>query len=195
MPNVVEKHIHNFFLKKNEAVVDISADDRLKWLPFAIVFLLNAVGLETRSSWKKQVLTAGATEAIRYLLSDNLKKLVGEHRPFPYIGHHSFPSGHTASSFAGAEVMHQELKNSLRLLSCTGYAAATAVAVIRVVKSRHWVRDVVAGAAIGILSAKLAYCLFNRRAKMNTRAKLYNAGSDERPKVCKQENVDISKLP
>lgn len=191
MPGVVEKHIHNFFLKKNEAIVDISADDRLKWLPFAIVFLLNAVGLQTRSSWKKQVLIAGATEAIRYLLSDNLKKLVGEHRPFPYTGHHSFPSGHTASSFAGAEFMHEELKNSLPLLSCAGYAAATAVAIIRVAKSRHWVRDVVAGAAIGILSAKLAYYLFDRHRKIKTPGKLYDTASEESIRVLEQDAHNI----
>ncbi len=191
MPGVVEKRIHNFFLKKNEAIVDISADDHLKWIPFAAVFLLNAMGLQARSSWKKQVLIAGATEAIRYLLSDNLKKLVGEHRPFPYMGHHSFPSGHTASSFAGAEFMHKEFKNSLPILSCAGYAAATAVAVIRVIKSRHWIRDVVAGAAIGILSAKLAYCLFDRRAKMKTPAKLYDETSEENATVLQQENTNV----
>jgi membrane-associated phospholipid phosphatase len=189
MPGVVEKHIHNFFLKKNEAIVDISADDRLRWIPFAVVFLLDAVGLQTRSSWKKQVLIAGATEAIRYLLSDNLKKLVNEHRPFPYSGHHSFPSGHTASSFAGAEFMHKELKNSLPFLSCAGYAAATAVAVIRVAKSRHWARDVVAGAAIGILSAKLAYYLFDRHTKGQTRGEADATASMRRAVVFQQHDA------
>lgn len=193
MPGAVEKHIHNFFLKKNEAIVHTSADDHLKWIPFATVFVLNVVGLKTRSSWKKQVLISGATEAIRYLLSDNLKRLINEDRPFPYSGHHSFPSGHTASSFAGAEFMHKELKSSLPLLSCAGYAAATVVAVIRVAKSRHWVRDVVAGAAVGILSAKLAYYLLDHHTKGQTSAEADATASIRNATVLQQQDAVVSK--
>ena len=39
---------------------------------------------------------------------------------------------------------------------------ATAVGVLRVGNNRHWVNDVVAGAAIGIASTKLAYWLYPR---------------------------------
>jgi len=58
----------------------------------------------------------------------------------------------------------------LPLLSYTGYLAATAVAAIRIMKNRHWLNDVVAGAAIGIISTKLAYALVNKltSARRNT---------------------------
>lgn len=120
MHTAVEKSVHNFFLKKNGAVVSTSVDDRLRWIPLFTVFLLDKFGLQTRSSWKKQVLIAGAAEATRYLAADTLKKFTSEKRPFPYTGHNSFPSGHACSVFAGEEFMHKELKNSLPLLQETG---------------------------------------------------------------------------
>src|SRR5215212_6502066 len=150
------KAVHNYFLF-NHPFFSTSADKNLKWIPFATVFLLDVFGVKTRSGWKKQIILTGLTEATRYFIADSLKKLVREHRPAPYTGNHSFPSGHTSSSFAGAEFMHTELKNAIPVLSCAGYLGATATAVIRVMKNRHWIKDVVAGAAIGILSARLAY--------------------------------------
>jgi len=141
-------------------------DGYLKWIPYAIVFMLDLVGLKTRSGWKKQMFLAGITDVTRYLIVDNLKKLVKDHRPAPFTGNnHSFPSGHTSSSFAGAEFMHRELKNSMPVLSCAGYLAATVTATIRLAKNRHWLKDVAGGAAIGILSAGLAYVLVNRISK------------------------------
>jgi len=58
--------------------------------------------------------------------------------------------------------MHQELKSSIPVLSCAGYIGVAATGIIRVYKNRHWLKDVVAGAVIGIVSAKLAYFLVNK---------------------------------
>jgi membrane-associated phospholipid phosphatase len=100
-------------------------------MPFALLFLSDIFGTRTTSGWKKQVLIAGAAESFKYLISDNLKKLTHEHRPAPYTGNHSFPSGHTCTSFSTAEVLRSELKDSFPLLSYSGYLTATAVAAIR----------------------------------------------------------------
>jgi membrane-associated phospholipid phosphatase len=161
MTSSVGKAIHRYSLL-HHPFFRTSIDKHLKWIPFATIFFLDVFGLKTKSGWKKQVLLAGASEAIRYLIADNLKKLTHEHRPAPYISNHSFPSGHTSSSFAGAQFMHTELKSTLPALSCVGYLGATATAVIRLMKSRHWLKDVVAGAAIGILSVRLAYLIVNK---------------------------------
>lgn len=161
MATSIGRSIHRYFLL-NHPFFKTSADDKLKWIPFGVLFLLNLFGTRTRSGWKKQVLIAGAAEAIKYLISDNLEKLTHEHRPAPYTGNHSLPSGHTSTAFSTAEFLHSELKHSLPVFSYSGYVAATAVAVIRVMKNRHWVRDVVVGAAVGIISTRLAYALVNR---------------------------------
>jgi membrane-associated phospholipid phosphatase len=165
MHSIPGKSIHDHFLKK--PFFTTTVDKHLKWIPFATVFVLDLFGARTRSGWKKQVLLTGLTEAMRYLIVDNLKKITQEHRPFPRIGNHSFPSGHTASSFAGAEFLHTELKDSMPVLSCAGYIGAIVTATIRLRKNKHWLNDVACGAAIGILSAKLAYLVINK-AKENT---------------------------
>ena len=183
MHTAVEKSIHKFFLERNGGIVNTSTDDRLKWMPYATVFLMDLFKVHTRSSWKKQVLIVGATEAIRYLIADNLKKLTDEHRPFPYTGHNSFPSGHTSSSFAGAEFLHKELRDSIPVLSCAGYLAATGAAFIRLRKNRHWLRDVIAGAAIGIASAKLAYFIFNKVSKAKKPVKMYEVDPEDRVEI------------
>ena len=163
MITALDRLIHRYVLA-NHPFFKTSADDVLKWLPFGVLLFADLLGKKTTSGWKKQVLIAGAGEAIKYLISHNLKEITNEHRPAPYTGSHSFPSGHTCTSFSTAEVLHSELKDSLPWLSYSGYVTATAVAVIRVMKNRHWLQDVVAGAAIGIISTKLAYALVNKLA-------------------------------
>lgn len=156
--------IHRYFLV-HTPFYQTKVDKEFKWMPTAAVGVLKILGVKTRSSWMKAILIASATEAIRYLIVDNLKKLTSNHRPFPYTGHHSFPSGDASASFAAAEFMHHELKNTLPILSCAGYGAGIVTSVIRLMKSRHWLKDVVAGAAIGILSAKLARLIFEKNNK------------------------------
>jgi len=173
MTSPIGKYVHRYFLFRHP-FFNTSADDKLKWIPYAAVFFLDAFGFNAKSGWKQQLVTAGATEAIRYGIADSLKKIVHEHRPAPYMGRDSFPSGHASSSFAGAEFMHAELKDSMPVLSYAGYLGAALTAGIRVAKNRHWLIDVAAGAAVGILSAKLSYFLINRlqtrrKKQMNAR--------------------------
>jgi membrane-associated phospholipid phosphatase len=68
----------------------------------------------------------------------------------------SFPSGHTALAFTGAHLLYREYRNQSPWIGIGGYAAATAVGVLRVVNRKHWVSDVVTGAGIGILSVEAA---------------------------------------
>jgi membrane-associated phospholipid phosphatase len=157
----IEKKIHRNVEEKHP-FFSTSVDFYLKWIPYATVFILNLTGVKTKSNWKRQVLITAATDGIRYLITDNLKKMVKEHRPAPHTGNRSFPSGHTSSSFAAAQFMHRELKSSIPVLSYAGYVAGVANATIRIYKSKHWLKDVVAGAVIGIASAQLAYFLVNK---------------------------------
>jgi membrane-associated phospholipid phosphatase len=58
-----------------------------------------------------------------------------------------------------------ELKESYPILAWTGYAAAISTGILRVYKNRHWLHDVIAGAAVGIISTQLAYLVFRKRRK------------------------------
>lgn len=80
------------------------------------------------------------------LLTQGLKYVVDETRPNG--GRHSFPSGHTSFAFAGAEFIRKEYGWGWGI---PAYATAGFVGWSRVESHQHYARDVLAGAAIGIL--------------------------------------------
>ncbi|WP_114941502.1 phosphatase PAP2 family protein [Mucilaginibacter endophyticus] len=85
-----------------------------------------------------------------------------------------FPSGHTCSSFAGAEFRSQELGDRSATYSVVRYAFATTTKVFRVYHTDHWLSDVIAGAGFGILSTKAAHLLYP-----NIRNNLFKAGREK----------------
>ena len=105
----------------------------------------------TLFSFNKRLTIMGATVNI-------LKKTTYEMRP-DGSSSNSFPSGHTATAFMGAEFLYQEYKNTSIWYGVTGYAIATGTGFFRMYNDRHWLNDIAAGAGIGILSTKIAYWL------------------------------------
>ncbi len=87
----------------------------------------------------------GTTMAATYAL----KYTVREKRP-DSNNKDSFPSGHTSSAFAGASYIHMRYGLKYAVLP---YILATYTAYSRVHANRHHTIDVVAGAAIGMLSS------------------------------------------
>jgi undecaprenyl-diphosphatase len=114
------------------------------------------------------VLAADATAA---LLSDAIKALVGRHRPpyhrlGPAVHSSSFPSGHAATSFACALVLAAfapRLRVPLLLL-------AAAISYSRLYNGVHYPLDVVAGAAVGTLTALLLLAALRRRSRRGSRS-------------------------
>jgi membrane-associated phospholipid phosphatase len=70
----------------------------------------------------------------------------------PFSGNASAPSGHTAMAFALATSLSDEIHN--RWVTVGLYTMAAATGWSRVNDNAHWASDVVAGAALGIVSAK-----------------------------------------
>ena len=79
-------------------------------------------------------------------------------RERPSGGGHSFPSGHTSSTFATAAVLQARHGWAVGL---PAYALGGIVAWSRVRSNHHWVSDVVFGAALGTAAGHAA----NRSAK------------------------------
>lgn len=101
-------------------------------------------------------LMAGATAyVLMTAVCQGTKRIVGERRP-DSSGHNSFPSGHTATAFCGAELCRMEYGNAY---GAAAYAFAVTTGVMRVVNNRHWCNDVLAGAGIGFLAAHAGYWL------------------------------------
>lgn len=77
----------------------------------------------------------------------------------------SFPSGHTTVAFAAATVFALEYKThlSIKILS---YSAASLIGVSRITENKHWISDVLVGAAIGYLTGKQIVNNYHRYAKL-----------------------------
>ncbi len=88
---------------------------------------------------------------------------------------HSFPSGHTAAAFTGAEFIRKHHGGALGIAA---YASATYVGWTRVVSGNHWTHDVVAGAAIGILSNHDTLRWGGRFVEFSVVPMLFEASSD-----------------
>jgi membrane-associated phospholipid phosphatase len=148
------------------AVPPPKVDRFLKWLPVATVLLSDAEKTDRAGEMAKRLKVIALSETILNGLLLPLKKYVSRQRPDSSFHFDSFPSGHTATSFMGAEILNQAANN--KALRLAGYAVAIATATIRVYKKKHWLSDVVAGAALGIASAKIANWWINRKAQTTT---------------------------
>lgn len=73
----------------------------------------------------------------------------------PMSGSTALPSGHTAAAFAFATSLADAVDHPLADVAFYGLAGGTAFA--RLADRKHWFSDVVAGAIVGTVSAKLAH--------------------------------------
>ncbi|MCD0470619.1 phosphatase PAP2 family protein [Flavobacterium sp. JAS] len=145
---------------KDEVTEDIddkiTIDDFSQYAPAASVYALNAFGVKGKNNMRDRSVIFVTSYVIMASTVLGLKSLVHEERP-DGSSNNSFPSGHTATAFAGAEFLWQEYKDKSIWYGIAGYAVATGTGLFRIYNNRHWLTDVAAGAGIGILSTKLAY--------------------------------------
>lgn len=135
------------------------ADNVLQYLPAAGVYAFKFLGMPSAHSYGGISLRLATTYASVAALTLSGKYLL-VHRDRPDgSASNSFPSGHTATAFAGAEVLRLEYRQSSPLPAILGYTAATLTGALRIYNNRHWLSDVLAGAGIGILSAQFSYRL------------------------------------
>ena len=136
-----------------------SIDDYTQFFGPAMVVGLKVGGYEGRSDWGRLLASAGMSYAIMAGFVNGIKYSAKELRPDGST-RNSWPSGHTATSFVGATLLHKEYGLTRSpWFSVAGYGVATATGVMRVLNNRHWVSDVMSGAGIGILSTELGYAL------------------------------------
>ena len=151
----LDSHVSNLVQTKMPDF-EMVFDDYIQYLPWAAHFTMGLCGVKGVSKNRYQVLTADALAAVMMVsVVQGLKYSINRTRP---NGHSvSFPSGHTAAAFTGATLLAHEYAHRNIWIPIAGYTVATVTGVMRVLNNRHYVSDVVVGAAIGILSAELAY--------------------------------------
>ena len=134
-------------------------DDYTQFFGPAMVVGLKLGGYEGRSDWPRLLASAGMSYAIMAGFVNGIKYTAKEMRPDGSTAN-SWPSGHTATAFVGASLLHKEYGLTRSpWWSVAGYGVATATGVMRVLNNRHWISDVMSGAGIGIMSTELGYAL------------------------------------
>ena len=136
-----------------------SIDDYTQFFGPAMVVGLKLGGYEGRSDWPRLLASAGMSYAIMAGFVNGIKYTAKEMRPDGSTAN-SWPSGHTATAFVGATLLHKEYGLTRSpWWSVAGYGVATATGVMRVLNNRHWISDIMSGAGIGIMSTELGYAL------------------------------------
>ncbi|KQS32640.1 phosphatase PAP2 family protein [Dyadobacter sp. Leaf189] len=133
-----------------------NADDFLPYAPGIVSLGLASAGVKGKHSLDDQVILALLSNIGAQVVTQGLKRAVKYPRP-DGEDNHSFPSGHTTTAFANAEILHQEYGGRSVLYSIGGYGTATAVGAMRILNNKHWLADVLMGAGIGMGATKVFY--------------------------------------
>ena len=129
----------------------IHLDDYMKFMPLTAHLALGLAGVKGRHSNRERLCLTFTSYAIMSMTAYTMKFTMREHRP-DNGEPNSYPSGHCATVFLGAELVRMEYGTAYGIAA---YAMATGVAFLRIYNGRHWLNDVIGGAGVGILAARI----------------------------------------
>ncbi len=166
MTTTIDKLDHTLGNSLNGSGFSLSPkiDQLLKWAPIVAAFFADLRGEEPKKEFLKRLKLFAVSEGVVNGIVEPIKRIVHRRRPGSFTEFDSFPSGHTATSFLGAEMLRQAAKDKAPALAYAGYTVAIATAFMRVYKKKHWLSDVIAGAVLGIIAANIATYMAKRQA-------------------------------
>lgn len=137
----------------------LTIDDFTQYAPMAATYGLNLCGIKGKHGYGDLTIILGTAYALMGTTVYAMKNITKVERP-DGSARNSFPSGHTATAFMGAELLRREYWDVSPWIGVAGYAVAAGTGFFRMYNNRHWLTDVIAGAGIGILSVQAAYWLY-----------------------------------
>ncbi|WP_316792638.1 phosphatase PAP2 family protein [Pedobacter frigoris] len=152
-------------LQEDHPFFSVHVDNFIQYAPAAAVYGLNLSGIKGKNDLLDATGIYAVSMAIMTASVRIVKSQTNRIRPDGTTDN-SFPSGHTATSFAAAEFLKQEYKDVSPWIGYAGYAVAGTTGILRLYNNRHWVSDVVAGAGFGIISTKLGYFVYPHLKKL-----------------------------
>lgn len=69
----------------------------------------------------------------------------------------SYPSGQSTIAFVSSQVLWNEFYPTNKIIAFSGLLSSISTGSLRVINNRHWIPDVLMGAAIGIFATNLVY--------------------------------------
>lgn len=164
--SIVNKYEFKEGRDKNFSSFHTRIDDFIQYAPIASIYGLGAMGVRARHNSRFQTMVLLKSELLMTAIVTPLKRITHVIRP-DSSAYSSFPSGHVAQAFLGAEMLRKEYGRDHPWIAIGGYLTATSVGALRILNNKHWLSDVIAGAGIGILSVNIIYCT----QKINTKVK------------------------
>lgn len=152
----IDNRTKNEFREHDDRKLNI--DDFSQYSPFVSVYALNVMGVQGKHNFKDRTILLGTAYLLMGGSVNLLKRTTKVTRP-DGSSTTSFPSGHTATAFMGAEFLYQEYKDISVWYGVAGYVVAAGTGLFRLHNEKHWLTDIATGAGIGILSTKIAYWL------------------------------------
>lgn len=134
-------------------------DDYIQYTPMVAVYGLELFKIKPKHSFKERTIMLAMSYATMGIVVRSMKLAFKEKRP-DSNARNSFPSGHTATAFMGAQFLYEEYKDVSPWIGYAGYAVAATTGYLRIYNNRHYLNDVIAGACIGIMSIKFTYWLY-----------------------------------
>ncbi|MBY0245528.1 MAG: phosphatase PAP2 family protein [Sphingobacteriaceae bacterium] len=134
-------------------------DSYTQYLPAATIVGLELLGVKGKNHNKDKIFIFALSFAMYNGIVRIQKNVHARLRP-DESEFNSFPSGHTTTAFATAELLNQEYKNTQPWVGYLGYVVASGTGIMRMYNNKHWFSDVVMGAGVGIVSTKLAYLIY-----------------------------------
>lgn len=130
-------------------------DNFLAVSPSLLALTAQLSGVKARHNVYTKSLIAIKAGVISFGLTYALKYTTHIQRP-DNTNFQSFPSGHTQVAFLGAALTDLEFRQASLFYPLSAYALATTTGAMRIEHNKHWVSDVLMGAAIGMASVWIA---------------------------------------
>lgn len=154
----------------------VKFENYVQYVPLAATFAFGLNDMRDDLRMKDRLLLVGTSYALSATMVTALKYSLGSIRPYIYDevcasnpnGYcrsrnpkmfNSFPSGHTATAFLGAELVRLACGDKYPVAAWSAYVVAASVGFARLYNDRHWTTDILAGAGVGILSARIGWWL------------------------------------
>ena len=161
--NGLDRRINSAVSPIREEYGRVRIDDWLQYAPAAAYLVSGAFrGGGGEHGFAERLVALATSAATEAIIVNGLKYTCCRLRP-DGVTANSFPSGHTATVFMGAELIRQEYGG---WAGAGAYALATGVGLLRVYNGYHWFTDVLAGAAVGVVSANIARWLLPAECKL-----------------------------